>query len=359
MNSNNKEIRNVAAAALKIMMGEDKGAKPDFLDLDKDGDKEESMKKASKDAKMKKEPEMKKEDMMMPDKKKEKMAVGITKDKRYGGNMTKQVGIMNKIQPGLDKKPAVSKAIDKANEDVEQIQEYGSMGGVYKHKGTYGTSYKTDQEGKEMKPVKKMPGARQNFVRSTRVNEKKPKMESFSDLVNLINEEGYKALPKIATYTMKFGDNEVEVLDANHVNDAGMTTIAEEPDSETFEKERKDQMEKMTGKKKGSNLAAAPREPVVQTEELDKHDKPKVKKIISKLKGASDAHAGQAKDLEKAVNEELQERELTKDEKKDKEDYVMGMKKNMKGFKERYGKDARSVMYGAATNMARKTQDKE
>jgi len=179
------------------------------------------------------------------------------------------------------------------------------MGGVYKHKGTYGTSYKTDQEGKEMKPVKKMPGARQNFVRSTRVNEKKPKMESFSDLVNLINEEGYKALPKIATYTMKFGDNEVEVLDANHVNDAGMTTIAEEPDSETFEKERKDQMEKMTGKKKGSNLAAAPREPVVQTEELDKHDKPKVKKIISKLKGASDAHAGQAKALGKIIPKKL------------------------------------------------------
>jgi len=30
-------------------------SKPDFLDLDKDGDKEESMKKASKDKKMKKE----------------------------------------------------------------------------------------------------------------------------------------------------------------------------------------------------------------------------------------------------------------------------------------------------------------
>ena len=38
-------------------------------------------------------------------------------------------------------------------------------------------------------------------------------------------------------------------------------------------------------------------------EKLDKEDEPKVKKIIKKLKGASDAHAGQAKDLEKAVNE--------------------------------------------------------
>jgi hypothetical protein len=38
-------------------------------------------------------------------------------------------------------------------------------------------------------------------------------------------------------------------------------------------------------------------------EALDKQDEPKVKEIIKKLKGASQAHAGQAKDLEKAVSE--------------------------------------------------------
>ena len=38
-------------------------------------------------------------------------------------------------------------------------------------------------------------------------------------------------------------------------------------------------------------------------EALDKQDEPKVKEIIKKLKGASKAHAGQAKDLEKAVDE--------------------------------------------------------
>ena len=38
-------------------------------------------------------------------------------------------------------------------------------------------------------------------------------------------------------------------------------------------------------------------------EELDQNDVPKVKKIIKKLKKASKAHAGQAKDLDKAVNE--------------------------------------------------------
>ena len=40
-------------------------------------------------------------------------------------------------------------------------------------------------------------------------------------------------------------------------------------------------------------------------EDLDTKDEPKVKEIIKKLKGASQAHAGQAKDLEKAVTEKF------------------------------------------------------
>ena len=41
-----------------------------------------------------------------------------------------------------------------------------------------------------------------------------------------------------------------------------------------------------------------------QQEALDKKDEPKVKKIIKKLKKASKAHAGQAKDLDKAIKNE-------------------------------------------------------
>jgi len=46
----------------------------------------------------------------------------------------------------------------------------------------------------------------------------------------------------------------------------------------------------------------------LKSEALDKEDEPKVKEIIKKLKGASQAHAGQAKDLEKAVSENLDEK---------------------------------------------------
>ena len=44
-------------------------------------------------------------------------------------------------------------------------------------------------------------------------------------------------------------------------------------------------------------------------EDLGKEDEPKVQKIIGKLKKASDAHAGQAKDLEKAMKEEMTDSE--------------------------------------------------
>ena len=53
---------------------EGKKAKPDFLDLDKDGNKKESMKKAAKDAK-----DSKKDDKKEDDKKDEKGGKGLSK----------------------------------------------------------------------------------------------------------------------------------------------------------------------------------------------------------------------------------------------------------------------------------------
>jgi len=53
------------------------------------------------------------------------------------------------------------------------------------------------------------------------------------------------------------------------------------------------------------------------------------------------------------INASVRERELTKDEEKEKERIVKGMKKNKGDFKDRYGDDAEAVMYATATKNAK------
>ena len=54
-----------------------------------------------------------------------------------------------------------------------------------------------------------------------------------------------------------------------------------------------------------------PKRKRIPKEDLGKEDEPKVKEIIKKLKGASQAHAGQAKDLEKAISENSKGKEMS------------------------------------------------
>ena len=69
-------------------------------------------------------------------------------------------------------------------------------------------------------------------------------------------------------------------------------------------------------------------------EDLGKEDEPKVKKIIGKLKKASDAHAGQAKDLEKAVKEAVNPDDHGEKINQDKKDAAMKKTDAKKTFKE-------------------------
>lgn len=63
------------------------------------------------------------------------------------------------------------------------------------------------------------------------------------------------------------------------------------------------------------------------------------------------------KEMDEEVD--LEERELTDAEMKEREKNVKGMKKGVEGFKERYGKDAKSVMYATATKMAKLKEETE
>ena len=69
-------------------------------------------------------------------------------------------------------------------------------------------------------------------------------------------------------------------------------------------------------------------------EDLGKEDEPKVQQIIGKLKKASDAHAGQAKDLEKAVKEAVNQDDHGEKINQDKKDAAMKKTDAKKTFKE-------------------------
>lgn len=251
-NKNNK----IDAHDFKLLRAKKKveeAAKPDFLDLDKDSNKKEPMKKASS--------EMKKE-------------------------------------------------------EAEQIDEYKSVGGVYKHKGTYGTEKSTeagytdyDKENEMAKKNLKAKepkkyGARQNYVRSTRVN------ESFTEMLEAYKQNGLSVFVK------------------------------EEPDNEQYHKEVEDQLAVATGKKKQPKLSTGETVGVKSMAE-ETHTEVEVYDFTD-VNGV------------KVSTIDLEERSLTEPEAKKKEEIVKSMKKKMPGFKERYGERAKSVMYATATKMAKK-----
>jgi hypothetical protein len=96
----------------------------------------------------------------------------------------------------------------------------------------------------------------------------------------------------------------------------------------------------------------------------EKSRKPNIKAASSRLSDRFNAvaqkrHAGIGKAVERLTKEEIEqvdERTLSTRETAEKERIVKGMKKNLAGFKARYGERAKSVMYATATKNAMKEE---
>ena len=214
---------------------------------------------------------------------------------------------------------AGKKAPEVKKEEVEQIAEYKSTGGVYKHKGTYGTEksleagytdYDKENElaKKNLKDKKpKKYGARQNFVRSTRVN------ESFTSILASYKENGLKGISEMFA--------------------------TEQASQEEYEKEIEKAKAKSQGKDKAEVAKAS-----VQAVEVQKEQTHTKIEVID----MTDPYNIQKREID------LEERMMTEPEMKKKEEIVKSMKKGMKGFKERYGERAKEVMYATATKQAMK-----
>ena len=230
-------------------------------------------------------------------------------NKRVSGqdSVTKRLG--SKETMSMDKEAGVSRLAKykptkpnpkKYSEEVEPILEYETnKDGKFVHNakaGRYGGSEKPQD------PFAGVRGPGQKDLEKIEA-EKKKKQKKFSEMVNLYQEKGLKSLSEML--------------------------VKEEPDNEQFTKELEDAKAKSEGKKKNTEIAKGSVQ-AVKSEEID----------INAINGVQMST--------------IEERMMTEPEKEKKEDIVKGMKKGMAGFKERYGSRASDVMYATATKQAMK-----
>jgi len=197
------------------------------------------------------------------------------------------------------------KHLEPKSESVEQIDEYNSTGGVYKHKGKYGyqgtgaehgvTDHEKDNDMDDLDYQKKSKklGARQNMGKRGQSDgtKKKKTNESFTAMLEMYNEHGLKYLAELSRVEEdvlidETPGQDIQVINADIQNGYAEMTV-EEVDNETFTKEMKDQEAKMNGKKKGGDVAKASVQAVKQeeVEQIDELKKSTVASYIQKKFG--------------------------------------------------------------------------
>jgi hypothetical protein len=213
------------------------------------------------------------------------------------------------LLPMLNKSFKKSMKKEEIDHAAEFVLEYESKDGKFVHRarpGAYGGAKD------EKHAVDTLAGPKAKELKAIE-SEKKKKM---SEMVATYKEQGLKGL--------------FESLKKEEV-------IVEEPTSAEFDAQLADAKQRAAGTKKQAEVSK-PAVQAVQNEEthttvefIDYNDVNGVK--ISEI--------------------DLDERTLTEPESKKKEEIVKSMKKGISGFKERYGKDAKSVMYATATKQAK------
>lgn len=236
----------------------------------------------------------------------------------------KKLRAKKEMETGIKKEIAADrleqKAKKKMEEEAEQLQEYQSKDGVYKHQGTYGRAKdmeagETDWDKEDklarslLKPAakKRAYGAHQNRRTNTKL---------YKEMIESLKAGGIKSLFKT------IAENKIE----------------EEASQEEFTKELADQKAKFDGKKKTAEVAK-PSVQAVQNEATH-----------TEIQMIDLTDASQKPQISTV---DLEEKHLTPAETAKKEEVVKSMKKGIAGFKERYGDRAKSVMYATATKTAK------
>jgi hypothetical protein len=207
------------------------------------------------------------------------------------------------LEEGIEDRLEAARAKAKAAGKPIKDKPAAPKSNVRKIEGhAYGGAKQKDEpeEDDDDTPAKKTVkyGARQNFVRSKRVN------ESFTEMLSAYREEGLKFVAD--------------------------TLVVEEPTEEEFNAEIKKAQDKSEGKDKAEVAKASVQ--AVKNEEVEVID------------------ADQINGVEEVT---IDERHMTDSEMNKREKIVKSMKKGLSGFKQRYGDRAKNVMYATAAKIAK------
>jgi hypothetical protein len=302
MYSDNKQIRDVADAAARIMYGQQQvteklHANQQQLDVH-EPEKDELTADDFKKLRAKKE--VKKEEVEQQDEAMEKKTDFMDRQKRLAAASTETVKDPKRLER-LSKIPGYTAAMDLAKKTTKEEVELDEvkMADLPSTK-VQGRSYGASKP--EPSAFDVLKGPKDKELKDIEA-EKKKKQKKFSEMVNLYQEKGLKSLSEML--------------------------VKEEPDNEQFTQELEDAKAKSEGKKKNTEIAKGSVQAVKQ-EELD----------INDINGVQMST--------------IEERMMTEPEKEKKEDIVKGMKKGIAGFKDRYGSRANDVMYATATKQAMK-----
>jgi hypothetical protein len=310
MNSDNKQIRDVADVAARIMAGLppiEEALHPNQQKLDvHEPEKDELTADDFKKLRAGKKPDVKKEEVEIE----EESHQSKTTMKHIPNASPALKQAAKDIKPGIPGYPDRIRMLKAGGvkEEVESIDEV-KMADLPSTK-VQGRAYGASKPQPSAFDILK--GPKDKELKSIESEKKKKKI---SEMIAIYKEGGLKTF---------FESIKKEDL------------IIEEPDSEQFAKDLEDAKKRAAGTKPQADVAKASVQAVKQEA---------VEQDIEVLD--ADLVNGFAE-----VN--IQERTLTAAETDKKENIVKSMKKGMAGFKERYGDRAKSVMYATATKQAKK-----
>ena len=416
MYSDNKQIRDVADVAAKIMYGQQPVTEklhPNQQQLDVHEPEKDEL-TADDFKKLRAKKEVKKEEVEAIDEDKyDRMLSSMLKGK-YGERLLKKHSAAVKrdkdIESGktlnklVKKNPGVLKTYSDAvkrdkkiyGEEVEELDELSkdTLGSYIKkanyaggmadfkhgriadkrgdskektalaatsHKRTKGISTAVDKLSKE--EVEQMDEVKMADLPSTKVQGRsygasKPEPHAV-DTLRGPKEKELKDIEAEKKKKQKKFSEMVNLYQEKGLKSLSEMLVKEEPDNEQFTKEFEEAKAKSEGKGKKAEVAKAAVQAVKQegTEITDEMIFEVLENAGIDFESLDDDElqvvANEAYEiLDELSKEELDEREMTDAEMKKREDIVKGMKKGMAGFKERYGDRAKNVMYATANKQA-------